>query len=378
MLKKIVSISLLLLLAACKPDGDTIVEGDSEFGAYPEWNAKAYVCSPFDDTVDIGLGRQGLLGELYYLPQDVQDKPTTLSEFFTVSNAYPELNLYFDHVNVPTRPFDRGFKTRTDEVLLTPEGNTLYEYFGVKLNGRFELDTTQTSGHYQFALLADDGAILNFNHTGELVELVNNDGTHPTKMACAANSLYLEKGRPYDFTLDYHQGPKYHISLVMMYRKVEDPTQIPTESVCGKSGNSLFFDSTQTPPTPSSTYNDLLSRGWQVASKENFLLPLSHIYDNPCNEPEAQFTDIGLDNISQTGLAVIWSTDRMSNGYVIVKNALSGEETVVNLPYTDLQTTHVANITNLTPNTLYNITIIARSASGLETASEEFRVRTSR
>ena len=115
-----------------------------------------------------------------------------------------------------------------------------------------------------------------------------------------------------------------------------------------------------------------------MATKENFLLPESHIYDNPCNEPEPQFTDIGLDNITQTGLAVVWSTDRMSNGYVIVKNVLSGDEQVFTLPYTDLQTTHVANVSGLTPNTLYSVTIIARSASGLETASEPFSVRTSR
>lgn len=378
MIKKIVMLSLFLVLAACKEDGDTIVEGDSAIGAFPEWNAKAYVCSPFDETVDIGLGRQGILGELYYLPQSVQDKPKTLSEFFTASDAYPELNLYFDHVNVPTRPFDRGFKTRTGETLLTPEGNTLYEYFGVKLSGRFELDATQSSGHYQFALLADDGAILSFNHTGEMIELVNNDGTHPTKMACATDTLYLEKGRPYQFNLDYHQGPKYHIALMMMYRKVDDPSQIPAESVCGQSGNSLFFDSTQDPPEPTSTYNSLLDRGWKVASKENFLLPESHIYDNPCNEPEPQFTDVGLDNINQSGFAVVWSTDRMSNGYVIVTNVLSGAEEVFTLPYTDLQTTHVANVTGLSPNTLYSVTIVARSASGLETASEPFSVRTSR
>lgn len=378
MLKKIVMLSFILILGACKEDGDTVVEGNTEIGVFPEWNAKAYVCSPFDETVDVGLGRQGILGELYYLPQSVSDKPKTLSEFFAASTAYPELNLYFDHLNVPTRPFDRGFKTRTGEVLLTPEGNTLYEYFGVRLDGRFQLDSTQTSGHYQFALLADDGAILNLNHTGEMIEVVNNDGTHPTKMACAADTLYLEQGRPYQFKLDYHQGPKYHIAMVMMYRKVDDPTQIPAESICGKSGNSLFFDSTQDPPEPSATYNGLLDRGWKVATKENFLLPESHIYDNPCNEPEPQFTDIGLDNISQTGFAVIWSTDRMSNGYVIVKNVLSGAETVVNLPYVDLQKTHVANVTGLSPNTLYNVTIIARSASGLETASDGFSVRTSR
>jgi hypothetical protein len=47
-------------------------------------------------------------------------------------------------------------------------------------------------------------------------------------------------------------------------------------------GNDLFWDSNSVPSAPTSKFNDLLARGWKVASAKNFLLP-SGAGTNPCS-----------------------------------------------------------------------------------------------
>ena len=83
--------------------------------------------------------------------------------------------------------------------------------------------------------------------------------------------------------VDYYQGPRFHIALMVLWRKLPDANASSlADSACGLSGNDRFFNSNQSPSVPSQTYLDLLSRGWSVVAPQNFLLPLNSPM-NPCN-----------------------------------------------------------------------------------------------
>lgn len=72
-----------------------------------------------------------------------------------------------------------------------------------------EIDS-DPEGDYQIALLADDGAVLQASDTGAgFTTLIDNDGTHPTKMACASRTVHMSRDSRIPIKLDYYQGPRY-------------------------------------------------------------------------------------------------------------------------------------------------------------------------
>jgi hypothetical protein len=199
----------------------------------------------------------------------------------------PGVDLFFDQLNTPTRPFDRGFVLQSGELLTLPDGTTLYEYFALHMESTLKLGPAEAPGKYQLALLTDDGSILSASTQTGFVELVNNDRTTPTRFACASQTLELGSSSRIPIEVDYFQGPRYHIALMVLWRRVSDtvdenitPSAL-SDSACETSGNDRFFDSRQNPPKPSQVFNDMLQRGWKVLGPENFELP-AHVRQNPC------------------------------------------------------------------------------------------------
>jgi hypothetical protein len=69
--------------------------------------------------------------------------------------------------------------------------------------------------------------------------------------------------------IDYYQGPRYHIALTMLWR--DWPTSgSAVDTYCGASGNDVFWDSTTTPSTPKTAYNNLMTR-WQIVPSAVFI-----------------------------------------------------------------------------------------------------------
>jgi len=247
------------------------------------------VCDPFDGGSDgSDTLKNGIKGRLYsYEDSALRNHPYRgVSDFFrygTEQNA----DLYLSSLFTPTRAFDSGFMTSDGTVLTKSNGDPLFEYFALKLTGGIQLPTGDSDRLVQFAILSDDGSKLKMlmtNPDDAGVTVVNNDGDHPTQMGCSSTPVLLSAHSRVPFELDYYQGPRYHIALILLWREWT-PDLDANDPWCNQSGNDLFFDSTQTPSAPQSAWNDLSNR-WQVVPSNVFYIDgygsAASDPDNPC------------------------------------------------------------------------------------------------
>lgn len=390
----------LLLVASVAFTGCLVEEGDQgqEVGtiidviAPPEApDPNTLVCNPFGEGAQPEERMQGVLAELFYL-DDSQPHYRTAEEYMTHGHKVEELQMYFNQIYVPTRPFDRGFTTQSGTTVMTPTGDTLYEYFGIQFQGRLQLGPNDFPGEYQLALLSDDGSVLEIDFSSQqsapaaasvgeeeegtpspYIEHINNDGNHPTKLKCGASPVLLERDSKLPFKLKYYQGPRYHISMIVLYRPWHGREAEPE---CDKQGNSRFFDFRADPPTPTSTYEQMLARGWKVLGPGNYLLP-EKVEENPCNEVAPQIVEYGLIDVSATSVTIAWTTDIPGTSQLRWVDVATGETGETELDRS-LVLDHQVVATGLKPNTVYSFTAVSGSQSGLSSESPEISLRTSR
>lgn len=251
------------------------------------------VCNPFGDAQTPGR-TSGLWGKLYYLAPE-QPHYTHVADYQTYGHA-TDVDLFFNQLNIPTRPFDRGFVTQDGSILKTPNGDTVYEWFSLHMESVVQLSRLDGPGRYQFAVLSDDGAILKIDQDGRgLQSWINNDGTTPSRLRCATSTVNMDISTRLPISVDYFQGPRYHIALMVLWRQVPDSALDSelSDPSCNKSGNGLWFDSAQNPPVPQAEFINLLGRGWKVLTPENYLLP-DHVSENPCSNPGGPGGAIGV------------------------------------------------------------------------------------
>ncbi len=239
------------------------------------------VCDPFaNNNTHLGYAlNHGIQATLSYIPSG-SPNPARIADFAARATAV-DATLFMDEINVPTRPFDLGFVNQNGDTIVNQSGNTLYENFSVTMNSELILTERDSDGPYQFMLLADDGATLEIDRGSGFELLINNDGTHPTKAINSTSAIYLDHQRSLPIRVTYYQGPRYHISVVLMWRPFPTAGQAINDPLNGQQGNSLFWDSTLRPSAPQTAYTDLVSRGWKVVSAFNYQLPAS-IANNPC------------------------------------------------------------------------------------------------
>lgn len=394
----------LLLLATCLtltacllvPDGGDESGSTVDIVPVPALvpDPSTYVCNPMDGEESNLPREQGIRGMLYYLDSS-QPRYGTVADYLTYghfaqaidrnTNEPTEIALFFNQLYIPTRPFDRGFVTQGGQALQTPEGNTLYEYFAVRHEGRLQLAPEQSPGLYQLAVLSDDGSMLSMDFGSGMQSVVSNDGNHPTRMGCAVMPVEMNANSKIPYLLDYYQGPRYHISLVLMWRpwpmSAADPTQPASlaeanDALCGRQGNSLFFDSTQNPPVPTANYNALLSRGWAPVDPASYLLPEEDAV-NPCNEPAPVISNFRVVTIGTNTVTLAWDTDRPATSQIIHRLATGTAETVTDSDG-KYYTQHVVTVTGLQGNTDYAMRATSASISGLATESAPRTIRTRR
>lgn len=376
----VVSAVCLVAVAGCLDGGSGSeggTDGDGTPNTHPTVDPTKTVCDPFQQQIQAKPDR-GLISELFYLTDD-QPRYSSVLDMMQFGHKV-DSTLYFNRLDIPTRPFDRGFYTQSGDLITTINGNSLYEYFGLRFTSDLKLATGESPGAYQFAILADDGAILTLNIDGTDQVIVNDDGTHPTKMACASLPVNLSDGQTIPFKLIYHQGPRYHIALKVMWRPWPAAGGDPVvDTWCNQSGNSLFFDSTQDPPAPQTAYYDLLSRGWKVLDSGNFKLPSGD--PNPCAqqpvETPLEIQAVNFSGITQTSVTVNWTTNIPASSQVSYKVVSTG---VTNLSALDssLTTTHSVTVSGLSANTLYGVRAISTTPGGQNISSDEAAFRTLR
>lgn len=243
------------------------------------------VCNPLDNQGESTTAEHGLLASLKYLPNGNVDRYSGIVDF--MKKATPvNVQIFFNQLNVPTRMFDEGFVTNDGETLRTPNGDTLYEYFSLSFDSVIRLTSQDAPGLYQFAIISDDGSALKINSqdTG-MKTFLSNDGDHPSQMACASKAISFDQNTTLPIHLDYFQGPRFHISLILLWRRVANQNSSSlSDSACGQSGNELFFDPSNVPSTPKQYYKNILARGWKVVSPSNFYL-VNNAPLNPCVDP---------------------------------------------------------------------------------------------
>ncbi len=344
------------------------------------------ICDPFHTNTPSAKDR-GVVANMVWLdqtmpPQNGQPSLGRVSEYLRIGNPI-QSTLYFDRIFTPTRAFDLGFSTLTGQQVLNYLGQPMYEYFAIHMEGQLQLAPNENPGLYQLSVLADDGAVLQVSDgNGGFTTIIDNDGDHPTRMGCSVQTVNMQRGTKLPFKLDYYQGPRYHISLVLMWRPLPNGTNpdVPVaDQRCGQMGNSLFWDSTKVPSAPQQPFMEILSRGWKVLENENYFFPAQA--SNPCAPPpvqEAALTISGfqvsfVDSISAT---VKWTTSVPANSQVNYQAVVGG--TPVSTPVDPLLTTsHIVTITGLTPNTLYSLQ--ALSVIGAQRVlSDQAAVRTLR
>lgn len=262
--------------------------GTTEVPAVPAPPPGPVVCDPFSQGGSGSQGSQGTGGSRSGLKAALYSSPVGLSgvnNYVNNENLRVEASIYMNEINVPTRAFSAGFPVQGGGLLTNGQGQTLIEYFGLRIEGTMRLTENQAAGYKQFGLLSDDGAILEIKNpvTGQWAVVVNNDGDHGTKLGCANNAFFMSHGIDYSFRVKYYQGPRFHIAMMLVWRNVADNSASSTNySLCGYSNNSAWFDSTQTPSVAGSKWVQAYGDGWRVVGAENFSLPETEVSSNPC------------------------------------------------------------------------------------------------
>ena len=339
MKKMMFSFSMMLILSNCgikmksetsstNSDGSLKVFSTVDVNKYP---LNKLVCDPFDGPPAQDF-TQGLKAKLWYLkPGD----PRNESVAGIINNGVASTqDLFFSQINVPTRLFTAGFPTQTGALIKTDSGADLLEYFALRFEGGLRLADDDEEGTYELALLSDDGANLYLGQPeGGMTKMVSNDGLHPTRFGCGS-TVDMTRTSQYDFKLEYYQGPRYHISVIPMWRKVNG-SRIP-EPLCGATGNSTFFDFNNN-STPQKAYNDLLARGWRPIRAENYRIPKVADY-NPCvNGQTPVISNFHLDAVE--GMIATWTTDIPATSQLRYVDKTTGVE-MMTVSDNVLRTTH--------------------------------------
>lgn len=230
------------------------------------------VCDPFDPS-NVVSPISGLNGTIHSWPSANKSKPNSSLDLIRLGYKV-DADLFLNKVDVPTRMFDTGFTSANGQALLNEDDTLLTEWFALDLKSRLKLAADEAEGLYQLAVLSDDGSTLFLNEDGKDSTLISNEGAHQTKLGCAAKTVAMTKNLRLPMRLTYFEGPRYHIALTLMWRKVDGSSSSLAEKECNAEGNEYFF----TPATntaaavPKAPYLGMLDRGWRPLKAENFEL----------------------------------------------------------------------------------------------------------
>jgi hypothetical protein len=357
-------------------DATQVVADPGEVDLPPLTTPERTVCDPF--SAGTSARDRGLVGNLLYLEDD-QPRYDSIDDYMEFGTPI-QSTLYFDQLFVPTRAFDLGFYTQDGQLVTNSQGESVYEYFALRLESQLVLADNEEEGWYQMAILSDDGSRL----TEKLPDgtediIIDNNRNTPTRMNCAVKSVYLDQNSKIPVVLSYFQGPRYHIALNVLWRPLPDgvdPNDPVADEECGRSGNSRYFDSTQVPSEPSPVYYGLLERGWKPLTNENYEFPVQA--SNPCaSDDPLLLTNFSILSTTRTEVTVSWNTSRNANSQVEIKDVMSGQTFRSPLDPT-MKTTHSVTYSGLSVNTLYSIKAISEAPDGSIAISSESAFRTPR
>lgn len=344
------------IVVGCSGSGDTPVPSKYDINKYA---INKTVCNPMGGGGSNTEPTQGLKASLWYLGNNPSPIYHDVESMINHGHASDE-NLFFSELFIPTRYFTEGFPLQSGGSIKDDAGQELIEYFALRFTGVLHLGPNEAEGDYQLGMLSDDGTIwsVSQSETGEDFSIkVNNDGDHPTQMGCGP-IVHMTQSTRLNMKIDYYQGPRYHIALVPMWRRVNSSS---SEPLCGHNGNNLYFNPDSN-SAPQAAFNQLLSRGWYPLSVANYSVTAATDY-NPCTSgttPVISNIQFALNMETSPNLTVTWTTDISASDQVLVVDQATGEETLSpsdNL----LKLNHSVGVTVL-PHHTYSIEVISVSS----------------
>lgn len=346
----------VLALTGCLNQKTELKEGE----AYSQFDMNRFavnklVCEPFDGERPVDLV-QGLHAKLWYLDNS-QPRYKSVENMIKHGHSSGQ-DLFFSEVIVPTRIFSLGFPKESGGIVQTDDGQDLVEYFALELNGGLRLGPDDPEGVYELALLSDDGSIMSVSQgDGPYHTIVDNDGDHETRFGCG-QTLTFTKDTQYKVKFKYYQGPRHHIALIPMWRKVTGHTG--SDPLCGKAGNGMYFDYNNN-SKPKQAYKDLLARGWKPLDKDNYVIPEDVGY-NPCvDTPAPVISGLSVEPLLGGAVRVRWNTDIPATSQV--RYFVTGTTNAETLTQSDniLRTEHEITVYGLTSDTNYTVQAISIS-----------------
>lgn len=218
------------------------------------------ICDPLNPNRADNCDNYMWRGKIAYLPENKRALPgesianqDEVDDIFKHGNYVPA-TILLTQVHAPPQSWDAGFKLADGDLIKDEKGQKLMEYFAMDLSGGIKLGPEDTEGDYWFALLSDDGAVLNVEENGEMKTLVNNDGTHSPQMRCAGHAIAMTKSSRIDAQIKYFQGPRTEIALVVLMAKAAPNSPPP----CNTAGNDETLKVGET------------TGAWKVLSPENY------------------------------------------------------------------------------------------------------------
>lgn len=357
------------LLIGCAGGDESNVANNPENGVILNFDVNQYklnqlACDPLNDGAQPGPN-DGMIATLHYRRQNQQRFYDVMS--YIDQGQQSSQTLFFSHLNVPTRTFNLGFPTEAGSLIQNDAQEDLIEYFALKINSILKLAPDDEEGEYELALLSDDGALFKIrDEEGTYQVVVENDGDHPTRMGCG-QTISMARDTELVVEIDYYQGPRYHISLIPMWRKVD--TSTPAEVRCGQKGNSLFFDFNNN-SAPQAAYTELLSRGWKPIEADNWHLPAFANF-NPCTQGEPPvITNLAYEVVE--GFVIFsWQTDKPATSQLLYSETGSSEQLMTEAD-NRLRIIHrvVINPGVLTPGTDYDFQAVSISDTYGKTMSD--------
>jgi len=166
-----------------EPVEEELEEPVEEEGEQP--NNKASEKAGDFGSKDAGL--YNLKGNLYFLPEDIEEMPAD------IESRPSQGVLYTQSLNIPERSFTEGFPGVTDR----------YEFFGLIYQARFQVEK---AGKYGWSLHSDDGSRLWIDGK----EVINNDGVHGFESQ--SSKIDLGVGI-HDIKVWFFQGPANYLGI---------------------------------------------------------------------------------------------------------------------------------------------------------------------
>ncbi len=242
-----------------------------------KWQVNEVVCDPFARIEEKCV--KGLKGNLWYLSEQQRRAPFDKVDRYINEGIKAKVTIYMSQLFVPTTPWTRGFKTTDGTLIKNNEGQTLFEYFAMRFDTIVKLDPLMDpEGRYQFAILSDDGSLVEIKDspTTAYRGFIDNDGTRPTKLGCNLPGIDLKTTSRIPMRIKYYQGPRNHIALTLLWRRLPNSSTVLKEPLCNYEthNNHYFFGpiETQPPNLTGYAYGNLVGRGWKPLNAKNFIV----------------------------------------------------------------------------------------------------------